>query len=162
DPEAIRRMVVENGLTAEELAANLSEPELLEFLFLPGFTMKKVVTEISGRGVGLDVVQTLIKEVGGSVRVTSQIGQGTRFRLQLPLTLLVLRPLVGEIAGELYAFPLTRIHKVLTLPRESLESVEGCEHFTLSDEQVGLVTARQVLGLEDSSLTESDLSVVVI
>jgi two-component system, chemotaxis family, sensor histidine kinase and response regulator WspE len=162
DPEAIRRMVVEKGLTTEELAIKLTEPELLEFLFLPGFTMKEVVTEISGRGVGLDVVQTTIKEVGGSVRISSQLGQGTKFQLQLPLTLSVLRTLVVEIAGEPYAFPITRIHKVLKLARESLESVEGREHFTFGEEQVGLVSARQVLGLEESSPTEPDLSVVVI
>ncbi len=83
-----------------ETAANLTEAELLEFLFLPGFTMKDSVTEISGRGVGLDVVQSMVKRVRGSVRVSTQPGQGTRFQLQLPLTLSILRALLVEIGGE--------------------------------------------------------------
>ena len=118
DPEALRRAVVAKQLTTAELAAELTEPELLEFLFLPGFTMKESVTHLSGRGVGLDVVQTMVKEVGGAVRVSSQPGKGTEFQLRLPLTVSVLRTLLVEIGGEPYAFPLARIASALKLPRE--------------------------------------------
>ena len=162
DPEIVRRVVVQKGLTTSEVAAKLTELELLEFLFLPGFTLKETVTEISGRGVGLDVVQTMIKEVGGTVRVTSHPGQGTKFQLQLPLTLSVLRTLLVEIAGEPYAFPLARIGSALKVPREKIESIEGREHFTFGDHQVGLVAAHQILGLEESFTPNGEVPVIVI
>jgi len=89
-------------------AEKLTEPELLQFLFLPGFTLKDTVTEISGRGVGLDVVQNMVKSVRGSIRASTQVGRGMRFQLQLPLTLSVLRTLLVEVAGEPYAIPLAQ------------------------------------------------------
>lgn len=162
DLDAVRRAVVDKLLTTSAVAAKLTEPELLEFLFLPGFTMKQTVTEISGRGVGLDVVQTMIKEVGGTVRVTSQPGEGTKFQLQLPLTLSVLRTLLVEISGEPYAFPLARVSSALKVPRGKIESIEGREHFTLHDQQIGLVAAYQVLGLEKSETPNEELSVIVM
>jgi two-component system sensor histidine kinase and response regulator WspE len=162
DAESLRRVVIEKGLTTDEVAVKLSEPELLEFVFLPGFTLKETVTEISGRGVGLDAVQTMIRHVGGTVRVTSQPAQGTKFQLQLPLTLSVLRALLVEIAGEPYAFPVTRINRVLKLPRNRIESIEGREHFTYDHQQIGLVAARQVLGLSARSTRDGELPVVII
>ena len=162
DPENIRRAIVQKKLATTEVAEKLAEAELLEFLFLPGFTMKETVTEISGRGVGLDVVQTMIKEVGGSVRVSSQLGQGTHFQLHLPLTLSVLRTLLVEIAGEPYAFPLARIATALKVAKIKIESIEGREHFTFGEQQIGLVTAHQVLGLEKSYSSDGDLSVIVL
>ena len=99
-----------------EMAERLTEAELLEFLFLPGFSTKEAVTEISGRGVGLDVVQDMVKSVGGVVRVASRAGQGTRFTLQLPITMSVVRALLVRIAGEPYAFPLNRIDRIVRVP----------------------------------------------
>ena len=118
DLERLRAKVVERGLTTAAMAGRLSEAELLEFLFLPGFSTKEKVTEISGRGVGLDVVQSMVQAVRGSVRVTSQLGKGTRFILQLPITVSVIRALLVEIAGEPYAFPLNRIDRILMLDRQ--------------------------------------------
>jgi two-component system sensor histidine kinase and response regulator WspE len=162
DIEAMRRAIVTKRLTTADLAEKLTEAELLEFLFLPGFTMKDNVTEISGRGVGLDVVQTMVKAVGGNVRISSQLGQGTQFQLQLPLTLSVLRTLLVEISGEPYAFPLARISRALKVPREKIDSVEGREHFTLGELQIGLVTAHQVLGLKPSRTADEEVSVIVL
>ena len=162
DLEAVRRTVVRRGLTTLEMTQRMTEPELLEFLFLPGFSMKESVSEISGRGVGLDVVQTTIKELGGRVRISSIAGQGTRFQLELPLTLSLIRALLVEIAGEPYAFPLARIDRALKLPRDQVESVQGRQHFALLDAQVGLVAAHQVLGLEGSPPASGEVSVVVL
>jgi len=124
DAEKVRRTVVRRGLTNEDTAAKLSDSELLEFLFLPGFSMREAVTEISGRGVGLDVVQTMAKQVRGTVRVWSQPGRGTRFQLQLPLTLSVVRALLVDIAGEPYAFPLAYITRTLKLPKDRIETLD--------------------------------------
>jgi two-component system sensor histidine kinase and response regulator WspE len=162
DLEAVRKAVVRRGLTNFETTQKMSDAELLEFLFLPGFTMKESVSEISGRGVGLDVVQTTVKELGGRVRMSSKSGNGTRFQLELPLTLSLIRTLLVEIAGEPYAFPLARVDRALKLPRDRIESVQGRQHFTLHDAQVGLVAARQVFDLEGSSPEDGEASIVVL
>lgn len=141
----LRERIVERQLASAATAAQLSEAELLEFLFLPGFTMKDEVSEISGRGVGLDIVQHMVKQVRGSVRIDTQVGLGTRFRLQLPLTTSVVRTLLVEIDGEPYAFPLSYISRALMLGREKIEQLEGHQHFLHNGQQVGLVTAHQVL-----------------
>jgi len=159
--EAIRLAVVEKQLTTAELAREMSEAELLEFLFLPAFTLKRSVSEISGRGVGLDVVQTMVKEVGGRVRVSSQSGQGTCFHLELPLALSVIRTLLVEISSEPYAFPLSRIDRAVKLPRAEIQSLEGRQHFTLGEQQIGLVTASQILELESPPSGE-DVSIIVL
>ena len=117
DLERLRAKVVDRGLTTAAMAGRLSEAELLDFLFLPGFSTKEQVTEISGRGVGLDVVQSMVHSVRGSVRVASRPGKGTRFILQLPITVSVIRALLVEIAGEPYAFPLNRIDRILMVDR---------------------------------------------
>jgi two-component system sensor histidine kinase and response regulator WspE len=161
-PEKLRRAVVEKKLASEETAAQLSEAELLEFLFLPGFTTKETVTETSGRGVGLDIVQTLVRQLRGAVRVFSKPGLGTRFELQLPLTLSVVRTLLVEIAGEAYAFPLAFVNRTLKLPRAKLESLEGRQHFQFEGQPAGLVTAHQVLGRGEGALTGEELPVVVL
>ena len=145
DVDKLRAAIIKRKLTTTEIVGKLSEAELLEFLFLPGFTMRDSVTEISGRGVGLDVVQNMVKQVRGTVRVTSQTGKGTRFLLQLPLTLSVVRTLLVEIGGEPYAFPLAYIVCTLKLPKEQIEVLEGRQHFSFDGRRVGLVTAHQVL-----------------
>jgi len=163
DAEAIRTKIISRSLITSEAALRMSEAELLEFLFLPAFTTRDVVSEVSGRGVGLDVVKTMLREVGGIVRIASSPDAGTEFQLQLPLTLSVLRTLVAEIAGEAYAFPLSRIERVLRLPAEAIESLEGRQHITVGDQQVGLVVASQLLELEPAGPRQSgDASVIVL
>ena len=162
DLEGLRAAVVRKRLTTAEAAARMSEEELLEFLFLPGFSTRDNVTELSGRGVGLDVVRSMVKEVRGSVRLTSQTGRGTRCTLQLPLTLSVLRALIVEISGEPYALPLARIARTLRLPRTGIETLEGRQHFALDGQAVGLVSAHQILELDPPSGAPEALAVVVL
>src|SRR5262249_2311773 len=157
----LRAKVVEKGLTTATMAARLSDSELLDFLFLPGFSTKEKVTEISGRGVGLDVVQSMVQAVRGSVRVTSQLGKGTRFILQLPITGSVIRALLLEIAGEPFAFPLSRIDRILMLDRQEVRELEGKPHMILDGQPLGLVEAAQVLELTVSPREDGRLPVVV-
>ena len=160
--EVIRRVVVLRGLTSAESAQRMTEAELLEFLFLPGFSVRESVSEISGRGVGLDVVQTMVKEVGGRVSIRTQSGRGTRFELELPLTLSTARTLLAEIGGEPFAFPLTRIDQAVRVPRDRIESLQGRQHFTLAEEQIGIVPAHQALDLENPPPSDGDVSVIVL
>jgi two-component system, chemotaxis family, sensor histidine kinase and response regulator WspE len=162
DPERLRRAVVRKGLSREEVAAQLSEAELLEFMFLPGFTSRDTVTEVSGRGYGLDAVHTIIKDLGGKLSVASQPGRDTTFELNLPLTLSVLRTLVVDVAGEPYAFPLGRLFRAVMLSPEQVDSIEGRLSFMLGNEQVGLVSAHQVLQLPGAATTGDLLHVVVL
>jgi two-component system sensor histidine kinase and response regulator WspE len=161
DLERLRAAIVKRALTTAELAGRMSEAELLEFLFLPGFTMKETVTDISGRGVGLDVVQTMIKQVRGTIHVSSQPGGGARFQLQLPLTLSVVRTLLVIVGGEPYAFPLAHVVRTVQLPRASIRVLEGRQHFDFDGRAVGLVSAHQVLGGEPGAAGD-ELPVVVL
>ncbi len=162
DVEKLRQRILERNLVTPVVASRLSEAELLEFLFLPGFSTRNSVTEISGRGVGLDVVQTMIKGVGGSVRVTTQPGHQTRFTLQLPITMSVIRALLVDIGGEPYAFPLTRIDQILTCRREQLASVEGREYVDHDGTAIGLVHARDVLDVPQAGHEIDPFPVVVV
>src|SRR5439155_25891456 len=135
---------------------------LLEFLFLPGFSLKETVTEISGRGVGLDAVQTMVKSVRGTIRPATQPGQGMRFQLQLPLTLSVMRTLLVEIAGEPYALPLAQVTRTLKLHPNDIQSLEGRHYFALGEHQVGLITAHQVLERGEPRIRGAELPVVVL
>ena len=160
--ERVREAIVARGLATPAVAEKLAEAELLQFLFLPGFTLKKDVTEISGRGVGLDVVQNMVRSVRGNLRVSTQPGRGLRVQLQLPLTLSVLRALLVEVAGEPYAIPSTQITRVLRLQRENIEVLESRHHFRFGDQQVGLLTAHQVFDCGDPQLPGDDVPVVVL
>jgi two-component system sensor histidine kinase and response regulator WspE len=145
DPERIRRKVIDRGLAPEDMALQMNRAELMEFLFLPGFTTTDQVTEISGRGVGLDVVHAMIQEVGGNVRAESQPGQGMTFSMQMPLTLSVMRTLLVEVAGQPYALQLTRLDRILNLPFDEVRQVEDKQYFVLENSNIGLAHAGQIL-----------------
>ncbi|WP_261345616.1 hybrid sensor histidine kinase/response regulator [Paludisphaera soli] len=161
DVERLRSKVVEKNLTTAAMAARMSEPELLDFLFLPGFSTKDHVTEISGRGVGLDVVQTMVQAVRGTFRVSSKLGRGTRFTLQLPLTMSIIRALLVEIAGEPFAFPLNRIDRITTVADDEILELEGKPHMRIDDQPVGLVEASRIFELEGAARAGGRMPVVV-
>jgi two-component system sensor histidine kinase and response regulator WspE len=162
DLQQLRARIVSKGMVSEAMATDLSESELLEFLFLPGFSTREQVTEISGRGVGLDVVHSTVQQMRGVVRAASEVGKGTNFHLQLPLTLSIIRALLVEIGGEPYAIPLARIDRTLKLDTSQLESLEGRQYFTLGNQHIGLVFASQVLGCDARNQRSDTLPVVVL
>lgn len=162
DIERLRNKIVERGLSMPDLVAKMSQEELLEFLFLPGFSTASKVSEFSGRGVGLDVVHDMARRVGGQARITTQHGRGTTFHLQMPITLSVIRAVIVDIAGEPYAFPHTRIDRLLRVPREDVRSVEHRQFLTVGGASVGLVLASQVLDLAGDLPSGPNLQVVLI
>jgi two-component system sensor histidine kinase and response regulator WspE len=162
EPGRLRDTIVRKKLVNRGVVDKMNDAELLEFLLLPGFTMRDTVTEISGRGVGLDVVQNMVKGVRGSIRIANQPGRGMRFQLQLPLTLSVLRTLLFEVAAEPYAIPLSQITRTLKLPRSQVEVLEGRHHFSLDGHPVGLLTAHQVLDCGAPRDFNGELAVIVM
>ncbi len=162
DVERLRAKAVSRGLVARQVADQLTELELLEFLFLPGFSTKEEVTELSGRGVGLDVVQSMVKAVGGTVRVATQPGRQTVFTLQLPITMSVIRALLVDIGGEPYAFPLTRIDNILFCAHADVRTIEGRQYFERDGVSIGLVMAPQILELGSQAAPADPMPVVVI
>jgi two-component system sensor histidine kinase and response regulator WspE len=162
DIEQLRQKIIEKGHTTAEVAQNMTESELLDFLFLPGFSTTSLVTEISGRGVGLDVVQNMVQEVRGVVNVETRQGHGTTFHLLLPITLSVISTLLVEIAGEPYAFPLIKIERLLKISKDDIKSLEGHQFLTYENSNTGLVSAREVLSFDTGELDKDDICVVVI
>ncbi|MDB5836853.1 MAG: hybrid sensor histidine kinase/response regulator [Caballeronia sp.] len=162
DLDALRRAIVQKRLANETTAARLSDTELLEFLFLPGFSMRDTVTDVSGRGVGLDAVQDVVRQVRGNLRVTQEALGGTRFVMQLPLTLSVIRSLIVEVDGEPYGLPLAHVTRTLVLPRASIDLLEGHQHFAFEGRRLGIVTAHQILRSGTFETASDTLNVVVI
>ncbi|MDY7559295.1 hybrid sensor histidine kinase/response regulator [Pseudomonas sp. CCC3.2] len=162
DLDRLRRSIIERQLSPTETAAQLSEEELLSFLFLPGFSLRETVTEVSGRGVGLDAVQHMVRQLRGSVELEQGAGQGSCFHIEVPLTLSVVRSLVVEVGGEAYAFPLAHIERMRDLKSDEIVQLEGRQHFWHEGRHVGLVAASQLLQRPQSTSVSEVLKVVVI
>ena len=162
DLERLRGTIVERKLSPLETALRLSEEELLTFLFLPGFSLRDKVTEVSGRGVGLDAVQHMVRQLRGAVVLEQRAGQGSRFHLEVPLTLSVVRSLVVEVGEEAYAFPLAHIERMCDLAPEDIVQLEGRQHFWHEGRHVGLVAASQLLQRPAGQNPSETLKVVVI
>ncbi|AIB40771.1 MAG: hybrid sensor histidine kinase/response regulator [Pseudomonadales bacterium RIFCSPLOWO2_12_60_38] len=162
DLERLRGTIVDRNLSPVETALRLSEEELLTFLFLPGFSLRDKVTEVSGRGVGLDAVQHMVRQLRGAVVLEQTAGQGSRFHLEVPLTLSVVRSLVVEVGEEAYAFPLAHIERMCDLAPDDIVQLEGRQHFWHEGRHVGLVAASQLLQRPPGQTPSDTLKVVVI
>jgi len=162
DLDRLRHTIVERQLSTAATVAQLSEEELLSFLFLPGFSLRDTVTEVSGRGVGLDAVHHMVRLLRGSIVLEQTSGKGSRFQLEVPLTLSVVRSLVVEVADEAYAFPLAHIERMRDLAPDDIVQLEGRQHFWHEGRHVGLVAASQLLQRPPSQSDDETLKVVVI
>ncbi|USX25432.1 hybrid sensor histidine kinase/response regulator [Oxalobacteraceae bacterium OTU3CINTB1] len=162
DLEKIRRRVIERKMASAQMAGSLSSAELLEFLFLPAFSLKESTTEISGRGVGLDIVHETIRSQNGTVRIESELGVGFRTCITLPLTQSIVRALVVDVKGEAYAMPIAQVERVVKIPQSAIHTLENKQFFDYGGEHLGLVSASQVLELGDTDAGSGELAVVVI
>jgi len=162
DLEQLKRKVVERGLTRADLAERLTADELIEFLFLPKFSMRDAVTELSGRGVGLDVVRATVQALGGTVKTSTHPGRGTRFTLLLPITLSLIPALLVNIGQESYAFPLARIDRLLNIAPAQVQYIEGHQYTVIDGENIGLVDACSLFGKKSGLEAHLQLEVVVL
>jgi two-component system, chemotaxis family, sensor histidine kinase and response regulator WspE len=161
DPERIRRAAVARRVAAPGFAQALSTAELMEFLFLPGFSLKEDANEISGRGVGLDVVHEAVRAQNGTVRVASTPGAGFRTAIVLPVTQSIVRALVVDVLGEAYALPIARVERVLRVAAGAVQTLAGRQYLDIDGVHLGLVAAGRVLELGES-VPGAELAVVAI
>ncbi|WP_045727413.1 chemotaxis protein CheA [Xanthomonas sp. GPE 39] len=152
DPERLRTKAREKGLIDPEAAARLSTEECLHLVFLPGFSTKSEVTDISGRGVGMDVVQSRIRELSGQIQIQSELGRGSRFLIRVPLTLAILPTLLVQAGDSVYALPLARVVEVLHAPRRSLGWFDGRAVLDRQSHTLPLVDLRQWLNVDAPQL----------
>jgi len=145
DLENLKQHIINRDLATAEMLKNMPTKELLDFLFLPGFSTREIVSEFSGRGVGLDVVMSMVQKVKGSINIETELGKFTTFHLQLPITLSVISAVIVEIGGELYAFPSTRIERLLEISSDQIHTLESHQYISLDNSTIGVVNARAIL-----------------
>ena len=151
DVAAVRDKAVERGVITAEQAENMSQKEIINLLFLPSFSMAKKITDISGRGVGLDVVKSNIEALGGDVEVRTKLGEGTTFIVRLPLTLAIIQALMVEIRDEKYAIALGSIANIESIPVNEIKYVQAQEVIHLRGAVIPLIRLDQVLDMEEQA-----------
>ena len=162
DVEAVRNKAIERGVITEEQAETMSQKEIINLLFLPSFSMAKKITDISGRGVGLDVVKSNIEALGGDVEVRTKLGEGTTFIVRLPLTLAIIQALMVEIRDEKYAIALGSIANIESIPVNEIKYVQAQEVIHLRGAVIPLIRLDQVLDMEEKQEEPENLTVVIV
>jgi len=153
--ERVGRKAVEKGLITAEHLQLLSQREILEFIFLPGFSTAENISDLSGRGVGMDVVHTNLKKLNGSIEIDSQPGVGTNVHLRLPLTLAILPVLMVRVEQDTYALPLRSVVETAQVNLKNVHRVEGCEVLCLRGETLALIRLGQLFQGDSSSTSPS-------
>jgi chemotaxis protein histidine kinase CheA len=160
DLERVKQKALEKGLLAADQAARLSDRELLNLLFLPGFSTAEKVTNVSGRGVGMDVVKTNIEKIGGTVDIQNRVGQGTTLKIKIPLTLAIIPALIVTSSGDRYAIPQVSLLELVRLEgeqaRKGIEKIHGAAVYRLRGKLLPLVNLNHELRVEENG-NESDL-----
>ena len=162
DTEAVKQKAIDRGFVSEEDAENLTKKEIIDFLFMPSFSMSKVVTDISGRGVGLDVVKSNIEALGGDVEVKTELGQGSTFTIRLPLTLAIIQALMVEVRDEKYAIALASIMNIENIPVSDIKYVQAKEVIYLRGLVIPLIHLDELLDCPPTDEKPDNLIVVIV
>ena len=162
DVEAVRAKIIERGYASEDTANQMSDKDVINVLFDPGFSMAKQVTDISGRGVGLDVVKSNIESLGGDVEVKTKLGEGSTFIVRLPLTLAIIQALMVIVGGEKYAISLDSIQTIEDIPVSDIKLVQQKEVIQLRGTVIPIIRLSNVLGVESRRGENENLVVVIV
>ncbi len=162
DTEAVKAKAIERGIITPEQAEVMSQKEIINLLFMPSFSMAKKITDISGRGVGLDVVKSNIEQLGGDVEVRTKLGEGTTFTVRLPLTLAIIQALMVEIRDEKYAIALGSIANIENIPVSEIKYVQAKEVIHLRGNVIPLIRLDKVLDIEPAAEEKENLTVVIV
>ncbi|MBP7175703.1 MAG: chemotaxis protein CheA [Thermoclostridium sp.] len=152
--EKVRKKIIERGLESEEVAAVLSEEEIVEYLFRPNFSTADKVTDLSGRGVGLDVVKTKIEALGGNIELKTEAGKGSKTIIRLPLTLAIIQALLVMVGNEKYAIPLSNIREIGDINQSDIQLVRNKEVMMLRGMVIPLIRLSSVLGVPEQDKPE--------
>ena len=161
DPDRLRAKAVERGLLDPDHAAGLSEAEALDLAFLPGLSTAGAVSDLSGRGVGMDAVRTAVQRLGGTVTLSSRLGQGTTVRLRVPLTMAVSRVMIVGVGGQRFGVPIDTVQETVRVPPETVLRVRTAEAILLRDRLVPLVSLHRLLDVPGPA-ADADLAVLVV
>ncbi len=157
----IKNKAIEKGTVTKEEAATMTEKEIVELLFKPSFSTAEKISDLSGRGVGLDVVKSKITALGGHVEVETEFGKGSKFIVRLPLTLAIIQALMINIADEKYAIPLSNIQNIEDVHKDDIKLVQNQEVIVVRDEIIPIIRLREVLGLKEEEDKEMMMVVIV-
>lgn len=160
DPQKMRDSAVKKGLMTQEEVSKLSDTESINLTFLPGFSTADKVTDISGRGVGMDVVRTKIGSMGGSIKLESTLGNGTAIKLKLPLTVAIIHSLMVKVGKDIYAIPITNVVRDLSINKREIKTIKGEEVILIRGEVLPLVRLHELFGINTNGSEE--LLVVVV
>ncbi|MGB9614666.1 MAG: chemotaxis protein CheA, partial [Fervidobacterium sp.] len=155
------KKAVEKGLITEEKAAGLPDEKIFEFIFLPGFSTKEQVSELSGRGVGMDVVKNTIESLNGTVSIESKQGVGTKVTIRLPLTLAIIQALLVNVNNYIYAIPISIIDSTLIISSDDIKVVQNEEVIVIRGEVIPIVKLWEVFGMEHEE-NPKEMNVVVV
>ena len=162
DTEAVKSKAIERGLITPEQGDNMSEKEIIDLLFHAGFSTAKVVSDVSGRGVGLDVVKSMIESLNGEVEVKSKLGVGSTWTIRLPLTLAIIQALMVEVGGEKYAISLGSIQTIEDIPAKDVKLVQAKEVIQIRDLVIPLIRLNKILDIDSEKDPEANLVVVIV
>jgi two-component system, chemotaxis family, sensor kinase CheA len=162
DTERVGRKAIEKGLITEDQLAVMSQREMFDLIFLPGFSTKDQASDLSGRGVGMDVVKTNIKKLNGLIEIKSEKGMGSEFILRLPLTLAIIQSLLVEVEGEIYSVPLASVLETLRVDQREFHVIGGQEVLKLRDMVLPLVRLEQVFNVKRGHEQDTFCYIVVI
>lgn len=162
DIEAVRKKAIERGTITAEQATNMSDKDIINLLFLPSFSTAKQVTDVSGRGVGLDVVKSKIESLSGEVEVKSKLGEGSTWTIRLPLTLAIIQALMVVVGDEKYAISLGSIQTLENISPNEVKLVQNKEVINLRGTVIPLIRLNKVLDIESKTSENQDLIVVIV
>jgi len=162
DIAKVKKKAIDNGLLNKEIANSLSDKEIIGFLFQPGFSTAEKVTDISGRGVGLDVVKTKIESLGGFVDVETEYGKGSRFIIRLPLTLAIIQALLVMVGDEKYAIQLSSINQIINILPEEIKLVQDQEVILYRNKVIPIIRLDKVLNVKKEDKPKKKLTVVIV
>ncbi|MBO5302627.1 MAG: chemotaxis protein CheA [Lachnospiraceae bacterium] len=162
DTEKVKEKAIERGVITQEQAEVMTQKEIINLLFMPSFSMAKKITDVSGRGVGLDVVRSNIEALGGDVEVSSVLGEGSKFTVRLPLTLAIIQALMVEIRDEKYAIALGSIQTIEDIPVKDIRYVEAKEVIHLRDMVIPLIRMDKILDIDPLEEEPESLTVVIV
>ncbi len=160
--EKVKNMAIERGLINNDIAATLTKKDIIDYLFKPSFSTADHVTDLSGRGVGLDVVKTKIETLGGSIEVETELGKGSRFFIRLPLTLAIIQALLVMVGEEKYAIQLSTIHKIINITSNDIKLVQKQEVVMYRDSVVPIIRLDKVLEVPKDDAEEQKTMILVI